>query len=180
VYDASVPATIVFAFLFLSIPVVAVQEHDHPRGDCAQFSWDMARELELMRGAPTPVTALAGAEREGRVVPLEQRLDVALLPGRQVRLQAAPRREPAPDSHAGVLKLRVPRSGSYRVSASQRLWIELVGPSGAVQSSKFTMQAGCEALRKSVAFPLEPETDYWIELSGSPTADPAFLVTPDR
>ena len=74
----------------------------------------------------------------------------------------------------------MPRSGTYRVSANQRLWIEVVGPSEAVTSTKFTMQMGCEALRKSVVFPLEPETDYWIELSGSPTADPALLVTPDR
>lgn len=181
-YDASVPTTVVVSFLLLLLsgPFVAAQEHDHPKGDCAQFSWDMARELELMRAAPAAVSAHASAEREARAVPLEQRLDVALLPSPQVKLQVAPRREPPADSRAGVLKVRVPRSGSYRVSASQRLWIEVVGPSGAVTSSKFTMQAGCEVLRKSVAFPLEAETDYWIELSGSPTASPALLVTPDR
>jgi hypothetical protein len=99
---------------------------------------------------------------------------------RQVKLQVAPRREPAPDSFAGVLKLRVPRAGTHRVSASQRLWIELVGPTGIVKSSRFAMQAGCEALRKSVVFPLEADTDYWVELSGSPTTDPVLLITPDR
>lgn len=155
-------------------------QHDHPKGECAQFSWDMARELELMRGAPVAVATLAAADPEARLAPLEQRLGLALLPSRRVKLLVVPRREPAADSYAGILRLRVPRSGGYRVSASQRLWIEVVGPAGVVKSSRFAMQAGCEALRKSVAFPLEAETDYWIELSGSPTPDPDLLVTADR
>ena len=140
----------------------------------------MTREFELLRAPAIALTALAGADSGARLAPLEQRLDLTLLPSRQVKLQVAPRREPAPDSFAGVLKLRVPRSGSYRLSASQRLWIEIVGSTGVVKSSRFAMQAGCEALRKSVAFPLEADTDYWVELSGSPTTDPVLLVTPDR
>lgn len=47
-------------------------------------------------------------------------------------------------------------------------------------SAKFTGRSGCALLHKSVAFPLEADTDHWIELSGSPEADPILLVTPDR
>jgi hypothetical protein len=140
----------------------------------------MTREFELLRAPPIALTALAAADPQARTAPLAQRLDLTLLPSRQVKLQVAPRREPALDSFAGVLKLRVPRAGAYRVSASQRLWIELVGPAGVVKSSRFAMQAGCEALRKSVSFPLEADTDYWVELSGSPATDPVLVITPDR
>jgi hypothetical protein len=42
------------------------------------------------------------------------------------------------------------------------------------------MQADCEKLRKSVAFRLEPEVDYWIQLSGSPSETPILLITLDR
>jgi hypothetical protein len=113
-------------------------------------------------------------------VPLEQRLDVALLPTKHVKLEVAPRREAPPDTHAGLVRVRVPRTAAYRVSASERLWIELVGPAGVVSSTRFTMSGTCETLRKSVAFPLEAETDYWMQLSGSPKAEAILLVTPDR
>ena len=168
------------ALLLSTSATVLVADHQHAAGDCAHFSWNMTREFELLRAAPVALTALAGAEPEARLAPLEQRLDLRLLPSKQVKLQVAPRREPAPDSFAGLLKLRVKAAGTYRVSASQRLWIEVVGPAGAVKSSKFAMEAACESLRKSVAFPLEPETDYWIELSGSSTSDPVVLITTDR
>jgi len=42
------------------------------------------------------------------------------------------------------------------------------------------MQPGCDKLHKSVAFRLEPETDYWIQLSGSPAAQAVLLITPDH
>jgi hypothetical protein len=173
--------TLLTAALLLSTSATALAaDHKHAAEECGHFSWNMTREFELLRAAPFPLAAHAGVDLEAGLVSLEQRLDLRLLPSKQVKLQVAPRREPAPDSFAGLLKLRVKAAGTYRVSASQRLWIEVVGPAGVVKSSKFAMEAGCESLRKSVAFPLEPETDYWIELSGSPTPDPVLLITPDR
>jgi hypothetical protein len=140
----------------------------------------MTRELGLLKAPPSAVTALAGVVPDAHPVPLEQRLDVALLPTKQVKLEVPPRRESAPDTHAGLVRIRVPRTSGYRVSASERLWIEVMGPAGAVSSTKFTMSGSCPMLRKSVVFPLEGETDYWIQLSGSPTATAIILVTPDH
>jgi hypothetical protein len=42
------------------------------------------------------------------------------------------------------------------------------------------MQPGCDKLHKSVAFRLEPDVDYWIQISGSPTANAVLLITLDR
>jgi hypothetical protein len=76
--------------------------------------------------------------------------------------------------------LYVPRSGAYRISSDQRLWIDVVGPDGVVKSSRFAMQIGCAKLVKSVAFRLDPEIGYWIQLTGSPVREPMLLITLDR
>ena len=78
-----------------------------------------------------------------------------------------------------VAESSVKAAGTYRVSASERLWIEVVGPAGVVKSSKFAMEAGCESLRKSVAFPLEPETDYWIERDRTSAGYPIMVPVVD-
>ena len=76
--------------------------------------------------------------------------------------------------------LYVPRRATYRISSDQRLWIDVVGPAGVVESSKFAMQTGCAKLVKSVAFTLDPEIGYWIQLTGSPVREPMLLITLDR
>jgi hypothetical protein len=60
------------------------------------------------------------------------------------------------------------------------LWIDVVSPAGVVKSSRFAMQAGCSKLVKSVAFKLEPEIGYWIQLTGSPAREATLLITLDR
>src|SRR5262245_43098819 len=176
----SLPSVVLSILVLSRTTALPAADQAHTGGDCGAFEWDMTRELELMRGAPAAFAAATAADPGARLAPLEQRLDLTLRSAAQVKLQVAPRREAAPDSYAGLVRLRVPRAGTYRVSASERLWIEMVGPAGAVKSSKFTGRSGCGVLHKSVAFPLDGETDYWIELSGSPKADPLLLVTPDR
>src|SRR5262245_34101733 len=52
--------------------------------ECAGFEWDMGREVGLLKAPATPVTALAALVPDARPVPLEQRLDVALLPAKQL------------------------------------------------------------------------------------------------
>jgi hypothetical protein len=176
-YDASMRT---LALALASTALLGLGRLSFAADECAGFEWDMTHELGLLKAQPTPVTALAALVPDARPVPLEQRLDVDLLPAKQVRLEVPPRREPAADTHAGLVRIHVPRTAGYRVSASERLWIEVVGPGGVVASTKFTMSGTCPGLRKSVVFPLEGETDYWIQLSGSPAAQATLLVTADR
>ena len=146
--------TILPAALLLSTSAAALAaDHPHAAGECGHYSWNMTREFELLRAAPFVLPALTGADPEARHAPSSSAWTSGCCRRSRVKLHVAPRREPAPDSFAGVLKLRVKAAGTYRVSASQRFWIEVVGPAGAVESSKFAMEAGCEPLRKSVAFP---------------------------
>jgi hypothetical protein len=68
----------------------------------------------------------------------------------------------------------------YRISAGERMWVEVVGPEGPVKTEKFAQLPGCAAIHKSVAFRLQPDTDYWVQISGSAGADPVLIVTLDR
>lgn len=155
-------------------------QHQQGDGGCDAFPWDMSRELNLLRTTPISATALSTIDGEAKYSPLDRRLDLTLRPAADVKLLAEPGRSHGADTYAGLLKLRLPRSSSYRISSDQRLWIDVIGPDGLVKSTKFAMQPGCDKLHKSVAFRLEPDIDYWIQISGSPTPNPVLLVTLDR
>jgi hypothetical protein len=154
---------------------------DAASGSCDAYEWDMNREMFLMNTAPIAVAALKARAADARFTPLDRRLLVHLHPTGEVALLAPPgRAHDAATSHAGLLSLYVPRSGTYRISSDQRLWIDVVGPDGVVKSSRFAMQTGCAKLVKSVAFRLDPEIGYWIQLTGSPVREPMLLITLDR
>jgi hypothetical protein len=150
-------------------------------GGCADYSWDMKREFFLLGTAPLSIAAVPARDEQARFTPLDRPFRVALRPQAEVGLLAEPgRSHDAAASHGGLLRLVVPRVSTYRISSDQRLWIDVVGPQGVVKSSKFEMQTGCDKLVKSVAFRLEQDTDYWLQLSGSPAREPMLLITLDR
>ena len=155
-------------------------QHQQGDGGCDAFPWDMSRELNLLRATPVAADALTTIDEKAKSSPLDRRLDLTLRPAADVKLLAQPGRVHGADTYAGLLKVRLPRASSYRISSDQRLWIDVVGPGGVVKSTKFAMQPGCNRLHKSVAFRLEPDIDYWIQISGSPAPDPILLITLDR
>jgi hypothetical protein len=170
-------------FLFALLCTGAALADDKPaatQDPCEAFAWNMARELNLLRSTPIALNALTQQSSEVRETPLDHRLDLKLAANSEVKLLAKPRHEPAADSYSGLLLLKVPRISTYRISTDQPLWMEVVGPDGAVQSTKFAMGSGCKVLHKSVAFRLQPDTEYWIQLSGSAVPNPVLLITLDR
>jgi hypothetical protein len=170
-------------FILLCTVASAAEDHSqHQQGDggCDAFPWDMSREFNLLRATPIAANALGTIDGEAKYAPLDRRLDVTLRPAADVKLLAEPGRAHGADTYAGLLKLRLPRTSSYRISSDQRLWIDVIGPDGVVKSTKFAMQPGCDKLHKSVAFRLEPDIDYWIQISGGPTPNPILLITLDR
>jgi hypothetical protein len=171
---------VLLALLVLTGPVSAA-EPGAAAGGCDDYAWDMTREMFLLGTAPIAVAALKARAEDARFTPLDRRLQVSLHPAGEVTLLMPPgRAHDAAASHAGLMRLYVPRTGTYRISSDQRLWIDVVGPDGAVKSSKFAMQTGCAKLVKSVAFRLDPEIGYWVQLTGSPVREPMLLVTLDR
>jgi hypothetical protein len=173
-----------FRVLLALLPLTGAASAAEPgsaTGGCEDYQWDMNREMALLGAAPIAVTALKARTEDARFTPLDRRLQVNLHPEAEVTPLAPPGRvHDAAASHAGLMLLYVPRSGAYRISSDQRLWIDVVGPDGVVKSNRFAMQIGCAKLVKSVAFRLDPEIGYWIQLTGSPVREPMLLITLDR
>jgi hypothetical protein len=177
------------ALIFLAACAGAwADQHGHgdaavpdPAQGCDTYTWNMAREFQLLSATPWALQALKARDDGARWTPLDRRLEMTLVPEAEVELLAQPERaHDSAQSYAGLMLLLVPRSSSYRISSNQRVWIEVIGPDGPVRSSKFQMRTGCEKLVKTVVFPLEPETRYWLQVSGSPVPDPVVLITLDR
>ena len=177
----SLLATMRFHALFALLLTASALAAEPDAGGCDAYEWDMNREMALLAGAPIALPAWKARAEDARFTPLDRRLQVSLHPTGDVRLLTPPGRAHDPaTSHAGLLLLYVPRSAAYRISSDQRLWIDVVGPTAVVKSSRFAMQAGCSKLVKSVAFKLEPEIGYWIQLTGSPAREAMLLITLDR
>jgi hypothetical protein len=170
----------ILALLLLASSANAAEPGTATSG-CDDYEWDMNREMALLAAEPIAVTALKARADDARFTPLDRPLQVSLHPTDEVSLLTPPgRSHDAATSYAGLMMLYVPRSGAYRISSDKRLWIDVVGPDGVVKSSKFAMQTGCAKLVKSVAFKLDPEIGYWIQLTGSPVREPVLLITLDR
>lgn len=152
-----------------------------PGQGCDSYTWNMTREFQLLSATPWPLKALKARDEDARWTPLDRRLELTLAPAAEVELAAqAKSAQGAAPGYAGLMLLLVPRPSSYRISSNHRPWIEVIGPDGPVQSSKFQMRTGCQRLVKSVVFALEPDTRYWLQVSGSPVPDPVLLITLDR
>lgn len=172
---------IVLLILALSIMSTRAAGHDHQgNAGCDQYPWDMNREWSLMITDPVPIESLAAIAPESRYIPLDRRVQFALHPSERVRLAAIPEKTNAGVTYAGMGSLRLPFGKKYRISTDKHAWIDVVGPKGLVPASKFAMLTGCERLVKTVIFPLESETDYWVQITGSADPEIALLITLDR
>src|SRR5262249_6567209 len=169
-----------FLLLFSLAICRADEPSQHSAGGCDTFAWNMTRELNLLRAAPVALPALSHKSSDARDTPLDRRLDLKLAPNAEVDLLVKPHHEPATDSYSGLLLLKVPRISTYRISTDQRMWVDVIGPEGAIKSTKFAMAAGCPEIHKSVAFALQPDTEYWLQLSGSTVPNAVLLITLDR
>jgi hypothetical protein len=143
-------------------------------GGCEAFKWDMSREMVAWESGGTGMAALAEASPSAAPAPLGRRLDLKLLPAKDVRFAASPERAPE-TGYAGLLAISVPADGIYRVSAGSRLWIDMVGGGQRVPSARFEGHSSCK-LHKSVAFALKAGT-YVVQLSGSEKPEVSVLVT---
>lgn len=71
------------------------------------------------------------------------------------------------NAHAGLVSVRVPAAGTWRIAASGPVWIDLIGPAGPVASTGHGRMAPCTSLRKVVEFPL-PAGRWLVQLNGNP------------
>jgi hypothetical protein len=121
---------------------------------CEQFNWSVKRELALFRD-PNLETVFSGATLDS---PPEKGIVLELQPHGTVDYVMPPGRPPkSEDSLGGFLLIaNVGKAGSYQVTASDDAWIDIIQKGNALSSEAHTGSSGCNGVRKSLRFNLEP------------------------
>lgn len=135
--------------------------HDDP---CAAFKWNVAHERAAFAQTPQSLSAASAGAAASPLLP-ERLYALSLLPQEQLA-----------GAFAGLVRLKVSVTGTYRISLDQAGWIDLLGAAGVVTSSDYAGAAGCRAPHKSVQFNL-PSGDYLLQLSGVSTGGAQLAVT---
>ena len=84
---------------------------------------------------------------------------------------------PALNGASSPVRLRVPSSGHYRLSADGPVWVDAVVADRAVAANAFNGHARCTLIHKSVDFTLAVGTMVVVQFSQSPRATVRFALT---
>jgi hypothetical protein len=125
---------------------------------------------------PTPLVA---AEQPGpapfaTLVP-GRAATVTLAPAREVVFVVAPEKPSGPLGYGGMMTLKVPIAGHYRVAIGAHAWIDMVSGGQVVASAAHDHGPACSGIVKTVDFDL-PAGIATIELSGAPTPVTTAMV----
>lgn len=160
--------------------VVAAAGTARSQGDpCAGYQWDLSKERALF--AESGKRLIAGKDRTSAAAILSGQLyALELLPANQVSFPVAPGKDSTSDSYAGVVALRVPSAGKYRVAVDLPLWIDVIAGAKLLSPLDYEGVHGCSAPRKVVVFDLEGSSDWLLQLSAADRAPVRLTVTPVR
>src|SRR5579863_4873693 len=138
-----------------STPVMAA-----PSIGCGHFKWPLDHEKDLL-AKPTSLAS-------GGAATLGTGEDVSLMPQGAAKLPQTPSRAPKfPNSYAGFVTLVAPsKAGTYRVTVTHGVWIDVVQDGHLLKSTDHTGAIGCAGLAKSVKFNLAA-TPFSVEISSS-------------
>jgi hypothetical protein len=144
---------------------------------CAGFGWNVARERALFAAAPQGMKA--GAQlATAPAAKLDQLYDLALTSQDQVHFPAPPGKKPKSGAFAGLVRLRVPTAGVYRVSVDQPFWIDVVSGHELIRSDDFQGAPGCNGPHKIVQFTLPAGQELVLQVSGTASPHTRITVTP--
>ena len=145
---------------------------------CVDFKWDVGKERALFAGTPAALTAGKDAESAPAVVP-NRLYSVRLTVQDGVKFQVSPAAKIAGTSaHAGLVTLKIPAPGSYRISVDLPLWIDVVSNGQLVAASDFQGQHDCAAPHKIVQFDLAGARPLVVQLSNAASDSVLLTVTP--
>jgi hypothetical protein len=144
---------------------------------CTGFSWNVAHERSLFAGKAK--TQKAGAELSSAPsVTADHLYELALTAQDQVHFQAPPGKAPKTGgTYAGLVRLKVPTQGLYRISVDQPFWIDVVSGVELVHSTDYQGSAGCSAPHKIVQFVLPANQDLVLQVSGMPSPKARLTIT---
>jgi hypothetical protein len=169
---ATTAVSILFAGVFcLSAPALGA-------ADCTDFKWDVNKERSLFEG---PAAALQGGTdpKSAPVVVPNRLYRLQLVPQRRVHFAAAPgKRSPAGGNYAGLARLKIAESGSYRVAIDAQIWIDVVSNRALQAASDFQGQHGCSAPHKIVVFDFVATQPLILQFSSATTDRIRVTITP--
>lgn len=162
----------------LAGPAAAQRPMNEMQGDCSNYATKLDREFELWAKPAQPATAVVAARDDAPLIAMDSRHDIRLARHDAVTFATAPEQNRGgPDRFSGIARFTVPASGSYRVSASSGLWVDVVDGGKVIKSSTFEMQTKCTTIFKTVTYRLEAGRQYLLQLNGNRSDRVDLLVT---
>jgi hypothetical protein len=145
---------------------------------CLDFKWDVGKERALFAG--TAETLKAGKDPGSAPTVVPNRLfKLMLTPQDQVTFAAAPAKTAAnPAAFAGLVTLKVPAAGSYRIALDLPVWIDVVSNGALLRAKDFEGQHACAAPHKIVEFDLAGTPSFILQFSGGANDGVLVTVTP--
>ncbi len=152
----------------------------HADDACLDFKWDVSKERELFAATAAPLTV---GEDLKKAPAIELNRLYALRLVAQTRVTYA---VPAPvkaagaaaAAYGGLVRLKLPLSGSYRIALDVPLWIDVVTNGTRVAAEDFQEQKSCTAPHKIVSFNLAGVQPQVLQLSNAKDQNILLTVTP--
>lgn len=158
----------------LALLAFSVQAAD----SCSAYKWDVSREVQLYHTSPTTVNV--GSDAAGAPAIVAGKLYVlSLQPQEKVRYAVAPSKKMLPDGvFGGVMKLKVERSGQYRLAIDSGYWLDVIHEGKALATVDFNGSAGCDGPRKIVVYELPAGAELIVQVAAVASAQARLTVTP--
>src|SRR5262249_49675107 len=94
---------------------------------CTRFTWDVTKELAVMKQTPEAVSASVKPGADVLKLTPDKLYDLKLSEQSAVTFAAKPGKPTLPDgTHGGLAQFRVSKAGKYRVAMTTGHWIDVV------------------------------------------------------
>jgi len=167
---------LVFPAIVLAISGAA--KADDIAAACQSPGWDMSRELVAFRGAARDARGGAST-RDLPTIDLGHLYALQLRPQSTVQFLQPPQKPARVQAPAaGMARFSVTVAGKYRITVDAPLWIDIVAPTGIVQSDDFNGWHACTLFRKSVDYTLQAGQSFVLQLSSASAAAVKVAIEP--
>ncbi len=165
------------AWLLLAAAFSVPRIHAAGADPCDGFSWKVKHERALFAGTAQKLQSGRDVASAPAVVP-DRFYEIALHSQPSVHFRMPPGKEArSGEVFGGVLRLRVPAAGLYRLSADEPFWIDVVAGDQTLPAVSHQGSPGCHRPHKIVQFNLDPAQDLLVQLSGSSQATGLITIT---
>lgn len=148
-------------------------------GGCNDFRWDVSAERALFATASGAQIQAGKVASSAPDILVGELFEVALHPQESVQLAAPPSKAMLPDGlFSGLLRLRIPAAGRYRIAINERAWVDVVDAARVISSSEFSGVANCKRPAKVVVFDLPVSDAMWLQISAATSERVSVTVVP--